>query len=86
MVHACSRPMLYKQRVLGRQGHLSNDACAELLKEIDHPGLKHVYLAHLSSECNHPELALEKVKESVNRDLSLSIAYQEKVSHFIEES
>jgi phosphoribosyl 1,2-cyclic phosphodiesterase len=86
MVHACSRPMVYKQRVLGRQGHLSNDACAELLKEIDHPGLKHVYLAHLSSECNHPELALEKVKESVSRDLSLSIAYQEKVSHFIEES
>lgn len=83
MVYACSRPAVYKQRVLGRQGHLSNDACAELLAEIDHPGLKHVYLAHLSSECNNPELALKKVREAVGRDLSLSIAHQEKVSEII---
>ncbi|MBF5059900.1 MBL fold metallo-hydrolase [Candidatus Neptunochlamydia vexilliferae] len=86
MVYACNRPPVYKQRVLGRQGHLSNDACAELLQEIDHPGLKHVYLAHLSSECNNPELALKKVREKVERELSLSIAYQEKISHLIEES
>ena len=50
MVYACPRPMLYKQRVLGRQGHLSNEACAQLIQEIDHPGLKHIYLAHLSGE------------------------------------
>lgn len=84
MVYACNRPMVYKQRVLGRQGHLSNDAAAELIQEIDHPGLKHVYLAHLSSECNHPELAIQKVQEKVKRELSLSIAFQEKVSTLIE--
>jgi len=84
MVYACNRPMVYKQRVLGRQGHLSNDAAAELIQEIDHPGLKHVYLAHLSSECNHPELAIQKVQEKVKRELSLSIAFQEKVSALIE--
>lgn len=84
MVYACNRPMIYKQRVLGRQGHLSNEGAAELLTEIDHPGLKHVYLAHLSSECNNPELALQKVQDSLKRDLSLSIAYQEKVSKLIQ--
>lgn len=80
MVYACNRPMVYKQRVLGRQGHLSNDACADLLREIDHPGLKHIYLAHLSSECNNPELALKRVRERLSRDLSLSIAFQDEVS------
>lgn len=86
MVYACNRPMVYKQRVLGRQGHLSNDSCAELLREIDHSGLKHVYLAHLSSECNNPDLALQRVRERIERDLSLSIAYQDKVSSIIAES
>ncbi|MCB1106782.1 MAG: MBL fold metallo-hydrolase [Chlamydiia bacterium] len=86
MVYASNRPAIYKQRVLGRQGHLSNDACAELLKEVDHPGLKHVYLAHLSSECNHPEVAIKRVREKVKREFSLSIAYQDRVSHSIVES
>ncbi|MDJ0651804.1 MAG: MBL fold metallo-hydrolase [Simkaniaceae bacterium] len=84
MVYACNRPVMYKQRVLGRQGHLSNDAAVELIQEIDHPGLKHVYLAHLSSECNTPALAIQKVQEKVKRELSLSIAFQEKVSTLIE--
>ena len=84
MVYACPRPTIYKQRVLGRQGHLSNDGCAQLLQEIDHPGLKHVYLAHLSSECNNPELALKRMHEHVKRELSISIAYQEKVSQVLE--
>jgi phosphoribosyl 1,2-cyclic phosphodiesterase len=83
MVYACNRPMIYKQRVLGRQGHLSNDGAAELLTEIDHPGLKHVYLAHLSSECNNPDLAIKRVQEGLKRDLSLSIAYQDKVSKLL---
>ena len=80
MVHACSRPPFYKQRVLGRQGHLSNEMCAKLLKEIKHPQLKHVYLAHLSSECNHPNVALQKVRKYLGEEVPLSIAYQEKVS------
>jgi len=80
MVYACPRSLFYKQRVLGRQGHLSNEACALLLQEIDHLGLKHVYLAHLSSECNCPEVALKKIQKHVARDIPISIAYQNKVS------
>jgi phosphoribosyl 1,2-cyclic phosphodiesterase len=83
MVHACSRPPMYKQRVLGRQGHLSNESCAELLREVYHTHLKKVYLAHLSQECNHPEVALRKSKESLRdylEKISISIAYQDKIS------
>jgi hypothetical protein len=40
-------------------------------------------LAHLSSECNHPERALQVVREALkkeNRSVELSIAFQEKNS------
>jgi phosphoribosyl 1,2-cyclic phosphodiesterase len=83
MVHASSRPMVYKQRVLSRQGHLSNEASAELISSVFHEKLKHVYLAHLSSECNAPDLALKIVEETLNKNqqrTSLSIAYQEQIS------
>lgn len=86
MVHACSRPMTYKQRVLGRHGHLSNDACGQLLAQIAHSKLQHVYLAHLSSECNHPETARKVVEEILNPKnffLDISIAHQEKISRSI---
>ncbi len=63
MVHATARPMFYKQRVLSRIGHLSNEACGELLKHVVTPKLKHVHLAHLSGECNSPETALSVIKE-----------------------
>ena len=83
MVHASSRPQVYKQRVLGRQGHLSNQSCAELLKEIYHKNLKRIYLAHLSEECNHPQVALNHSREFLKpylEELSITIAYQDKVS------
>ena len=65
LVQMCPRPFVYKQRVLGRAGHLSNQACGDLLAEITHPGLKHVYLAHLSQECNRESLALETVRAAL---------------------
>lgn len=83
MVHACARPQVYKKRVLGKQGHLSNEECAALLTAIAHPQLKHIHLAHLSSECNSEELALKMVKEalvSIGQEIPLSIAYQDRIS------
>ena len=82
MVHACARPAVYKERVLSRQGHLSNEDCAELLKVLAHPKLKHVHLAHLSSECNSAELVLEIMRKVLPATL-LSIAYQDKLSRSI---
>ncbi len=83
MVHACSRPMVYKQRVLGRTGHLSNEACGALLAEVADTSLKQVYLAHLSSECNTPEVAKNTVcsiLETNNIQLPVAIARQETAS------
>jgi phosphoribosyl 1,2-cyclic phosphodiesterase len=83
MVHASSRPMVYKKRVLSRQGHLSNEECANLLVEVFHTNLKHVHLAHLSSECNTPERAIEIVQNRLKQEghnVEISIAYQDKIS------
>ena len=83
LVHLSKRPPVYKNRVLGRWGHLSNTACGELLCEIACDRLQHVYLAHLSKECNRPELALEEVGAILDRQgisLPLSVAHQDMVS------
>lgn len=51
------RPWALKQRILGRHGHLSNEAAAEAAAHMMSADLHHLYLAHLSRECNKPELA-----------------------------
>lgn len=51
------RPWSIKQRILSRHGHLSNDAAAAALEEIVSDSLRQVYLAHLSRDCNRPEIA-----------------------------
>lgn len=86
MVHSSSRPMVYKQRVLSRQGHLSNQACGNLLASVHNDKLKHVYLAHLSGECNTPDAALKTVGDILkkhDKEVKLSIAYPKKISHMI---
>ncbi len=86
MVYASSRPMIYKQRVLSRSGHLSNEACGNLLSQVFGPQLKHVHLAHLSSECNSPETALNVVKgilEEKGISLEMCTAPQDKISRAI---
>lgn len=87
MVHASSRPMIYKQRVLSRSGHLSNEACGTLLTQVFSPKLKHVHLAHLSQECNSHETALQVVRsilEEKGIQLELCVAPQEKISRAIQ--
>lgn len=83
MVHSSHRPMIYKQRVLSRTGHLSNEACGQLLSQVFHPKLKHVHLAHLSSECNHPEVALKVIRELLQAkgiQVEMCIAPQDQIS------
>lgn len=59
MLQNSGRPWTLKQRILGRQGHLSNRSAAQLLCEVASPQLRKVYLAHLSQDCNRHDLALE---------------------------
>lgn len=55
------RPWSVKQRILSRHGHLSNEAAADVAQEVVNAELRHVYLGHLSRDCNRPELALRAV-------------------------
>ncbi|HUA67569.1 MAG TPA: MBL fold metallo-hydrolase [Candidatus Saccharimonadales bacterium] len=57
MLQNSRRSWSLKQRILGRHGHLSNEAAAEAVAQMMSADLRHLYLAHLSRECNKPELA-----------------------------
>jgi len=57
------RPWSIKQRILSRHGHLSNAAAAEVAEQIVSAELRHLYLGHLSGDCNRPEIARTAVSE-----------------------
>ncbi|MFA7257703.1 MAG: MBL fold metallo-hydrolase [Kiritimatiellales bacterium] len=57
LLHEANRPWSLKQRIRGNQGHLSNRAAAALMAEIAGDGLQHLFLAHLSADCNSPHHA-----------------------------
>ena len=59
-------PYYLKQRILGADGHLSNDDCADALRESLNPDAVAVMLAHLSEENNRPELAKKAAEESTD--------------------
>lgn len=54
-----SGPYTYelKMRIVQGCGHLSNDECAAAIERFYHPGLKHIFLCHLSENNNTRELA-----------------------------
>ena len=66
MLHESNRPWALIERIEGRWGHLSNEQAAELVRHVAHPGLQHVILAHLSSECNTPTRAAKVMKDTLN--------------------
>jgi phosphoribosyl 1,2-cyclic phosphodiesterase len=63
------RPRSLIRRVLGADGHLSNEQAADLLGEVlrlSEPGrLRHLVQLHLSGECNRPDLALQAAQNAV---------------------
>jgi phosphoribosyl 1,2-cyclic phosphodiesterase len=61
------RPWSTKQRILSRHGHLSNDAAAQVAGEIVSAELRHLFLGHLSSDCNRPALAQRVVSETLTQ-------------------
>ena len=68
MLQECPhRPWSLKQRILGRHGHLSNEAAADAAQEIISANLRHLYLGHLSRECNRPELARRLVSDRLQQ-------------------
>ncbi|MCP5279572.1 MAG: MBL fold metallo-hydrolase [Thiobacillus sp.] len=57
LLEAGSYPTSLKRRILGRYGHLDNEAAAALLGKVQGARLRHVVAAHLSQENNSPDLA-----------------------------
>jgi phosphoribosyl 1,2-cyclic phosphodiesterase len=61
------RPWSLKQRILSRHGHLSNESAADAAEQIVSAELRHIYLGHLSRECNRPELAFGAVNSRLQK-------------------
>ncbi len=59
MLYKSNRPLDLKTRIASDHGHLSNEDSALAAKDIVGPRTKEITLAHISEECNTPELALE---------------------------
>lgn len=55
-----------KMRICKGNGHLSNDECASAIKRFWHPGLKNIFLCHLSENNNTPELAYQSALKALN--------------------
>lgn len=68
------RPWSTKQRIRGRHGHLSNDACHEVLRGLNgSSAVRKVYLAHLSKDCNTVELVRNKFADLAGDDSTFTI-------------
>ena len=60
-------PWKLKQRVRSNHGHLSNNAAGNLLQSLLWNGLETVFLGHLSETNNRPDLAMEVVREVLEK-------------------
>jgi phosphoribosyl 1,2-cyclic phosphodiesterase len=68
MLQECPhRPWNLKQRILSRHGHLSNEAAADAADQIMSAELHHLYLGHLSRQCNKPELAMATIRQRLQQ-------------------
>lgn len=67
LLSGARRPWVLKQRIAGRRGHLSNAHAAQMIADIASPALAHIFLCHLSLDCNRPELALKEVNKALNK-------------------
>lgn len=72
-------PPSVRARIASRTGHLSNRACADLVRDVVHRDLTHVVLAHLSERCNDHGIAHRAAAASLRRTRfrgALSVAMQ----------
>lgn len=68
MLEVGNYPYFLKQRILGPDGHLSNEQAADFLNETGFRKLRYLLLGHLSHEHNTSELALLTVESGWNPD------------------
>lgn len=89
MLENSKRPWYLKQRIKGRQGHLSNARAAEVMAEVAGSDLQHVFLAHISEECNRHELALRAAEDKLRHagcpHVKVSLTYPDRISDIWDE-
>lgn len=91
MLQVGSYPYYLKKRILGDQGHLSNEVSGRLLNELLSEKMQYVVLGHLSKENNYPDLAYETVRLEVDMapndyhtsDFTMFVAKRDRVSQMI---
>ena len=66
MLRAGPYPAYLKERILSREGHLSNEVGARLAAWAVEQGTRRVVLAHLSKENNTPGMALRAAEEAIS--------------------
>jgi phosphoribosyl 1,2-cyclic phosphodiesterase len=82
MLRAGPYPPSVRARIASRTGHLSNRACAALVRDVVHGNLAHVVLAHLSERCNDHGVAHAATADALRRTRfrgRLSVAMQHDV-------
>ena len=84
LLQEAERPWHLKQRIRGRQGHLSNDHTAEILADVAGSDLRRVFLAHLSQDCNREELALSAARRGLEKagqsQVEVRVAYPDRAT------
>lgn len=91
MLKAGPYPWELKQRVLSRRGHLSNEAVAQFLETEFDGRARYIFLAHLSRQNNHPELALLSAQKALSArgfseeeiSRSLKLTFQDRISETV---
>lgn len=92
MLQAGSYPYYLKRRIMGEQGHLSNELSGRLLNQLLSDKMQVVVLGHLSKENNYPDLAYEAVRLEVDladtpyqaSDFTMYVAKRDDVSELIQ--
>ena len=84
MLARSAYPAWLKSRISGPFGHLSNDAAAGILRELDKTHLHTLIAAHLSQRNNSPDLARAAIEpEIAETDIALWVADQHSGSEWI---
>ncbi len=68
MLRLSGRPIELQRRIKGKHGHLGNEESAAYMCKFIGPHTKRIYLAHLSEECNTPEIALKAYADAFARE------------------
>lgn len=75
-------PLILQERINSDHGHLSNDQCVEVLKNLIGTNVKSVHLAHISKESNTQEIALSFAQKNVCGKFNVTALPRTKKSDF----